>query len=75
MADIRMNLGRGRQIIPQQKLHRSVGLRMIHDREQSDQHAFFKKGYVSPKAYVAAGWPSWDDIGHGQAGESDVWED
>lgn len=71
-----MNLGRGRQIIPEQKLHRSVGLRMIHDTETaSQQRTLRKKGYFSPKAYIAAGWPSWQDIAQGRADESDVWEE
>jgi len=75
-ADRRMNLGRGRQIIPEQMLHRSVGLRMIYDTEKANHDRSLRdQGYFAPHASVAAGWPSWKDIAQGKASDSDVWEE
>ncbi|KAK1922359.1 hypothetical protein DB88DRAFT_541500 [Papiliotrema laurentii] len=68
----RQNLGGGRQIIPGQKIHRSVLNRLVFDHSYSARLAK-KDRYFRPAAQVAEGMPSWDSIRLGKASTSDIW--
>lgn len=66
-----MNRGRGRQIIPGQKIHRSVQKRLIYNQtlEEGD-----KNKYTGPAALPSLGMPSWAEIAMGKGDEDDLWE-
>ena len=70
-----MNLGRGRQIIPKQKLHRSVGLRLNHDAKKASEDSGFRKDAYTPHAKTPEGWPKWSAITQGTEWDNDFWED
>lgn len=69
-TDIRRNKGNGRQMIPGQRLHRSVYNRIAHD-----QAVLGPTRYVEPAARVPLGWPSWTEIAAGAVLDDNQWED
>jgi hypothetical protein len=69
-ADTRMNKGEGRQMIPGQRVHRSVYNRIAHD-----QAVLGPTRYVEPAAQVPDGWPSWTEIAEGAVLDDNQWED
>lgn len=73
-ADSRVNRGRGRQIVPGQKIHKSVLNRLVHDR-QAGGSLDAKCRYTCPAAKVAQGMTSWGDVRRGRRYDRALWEE
>jgi hypothetical protein len=68
------NLWHGRQMFPDQKVHRSVQIRLMHDHQHLD--AKNKRRYVQPAAKVPVGRASWTQVARGMLhGNEAFWED
>ncbi|ORY24890.1 hypothetical protein BCR39DRAFT_545737 [Naematelia encephala] len=74
-ADLRANLGRGRQIVDGQVVHRSVQKRLRHEHPLGDMHWDpLHTTYGPPKAQLPADWGvGWDNLRLGEGPM--VWED
>jgi hypothetical protein len=73
-----VNHGDGRQIIPGQKCHRSVLLRLLYEAHHHGSKRLQdgeKAHYDGPAAHVATGWPEWDAVKRGEENDDEIWLD
>jgi hypothetical protein len=66
------HFGQGRQMVPGQKIHKSVHNRLVYDQE-SRRLLPRAQRYCGPAAVVAEDMPSWALVREGRATDSDAW--